>query len=203
MVLWMNKRALQKRKRYSRIPARISFRTFENPKMVFEGEEKVSEHSGNPLRVSDINKLGNAWKGFLSFGNFSRFPSLILHETLRGFPKRSEAFFYPRKPILGFRNRQMSFRMFGNLFWPVFENTCFFFRVRVVSHIPKFGDASKSPAGDSASLAGDAAFTSGDSSSPLVMRIPRTHIHISRRRRHISRERCGRNSKLLDMWRCW
>ncbi len=31
-----------------------------------------------------------------------------------------------------------------------------------MSHIPKFGDASKSPAGDTVSLAGDAAFPSGD-----------------------------------------
>jgi hypothetical protein len=59
----------------------------------------------------------------------------------------------------------------------------------VVSHIPKFGDASKSP--------------SGDVSSPLEMRILRTCIHISRRRRRISRWRCGGISKLRDMWHCW
>ncbi len=33
---------------------------------------------------------------------------------------------------------------------------------RVVSHIPKFGDASKSPSGDTASPTGDAASLSGD-----------------------------------------
>jgi hypothetical protein len=33
---------------------------------------------------------------------------------------------------------------------------------RVVSHIPKFGDASKSPVGDTASPAGDATSPSGD-----------------------------------------
>jgi hypothetical protein len=38
-------------------------------------------------------------------------------------------------------------------------------------------------------------FPTGDVSSPLEMRIPRTHIHISR-------ERCGRISKLQDMWQC-
>ncbi len=124
-IFWW--RSYNLKKRYSRIPAKISSRTFGNPKMVFEGKKKVSEHSGNPLRVSDSNKLrnrkefsrlGNAWKGFFSFGNSSRFPSLLLSETLRGFPECSETFFCPRKPFLGFR-------MFGNLFWPVFENTLF------------------------------------------------------------------------------
>jgi hypothetical protein len=41
------------------------------------------------------------------------------------------------------------------------ENFCFVY-LGVVSHIPKFGDASKSPAGDTTSLAGDAASPSGD-----------------------------------------
>jgi len=35
-----------------------------------------------------------------------------------------------------------------------------------VSHIPKFGDASKSPSEDTASPAGDAASLSGDAHSP-------------------------------------
>ncbi len=34
-----------------------------------------------------------------------------------------------------------------------------------MSHIPKFGDASKSPVGDAASLAGDAASLAGDAAS--------------------------------------
>ncbi len=55
----------------------------------------------------------------------------------------------------------------------------------VVSHIPKFGDASKSPQEMWS-------FPTGDVSSPLEMRIPRTHIYISR-------ERCGRISNLWDM----
>jgi hypothetical protein len=38
-------------------------------------------------------------------------------------------------------------------------------------------------------------FSTGNVSSPLEMRIPRTHVHISRRRRRIS--------KLRDMWHCW
>jgi len=129
------------KKGYSRIPTKISSRIFGNPfidfgnpKMVFEGKKRFLSIPKNPLRVSDSNKLGNrkrfsrlgnASKGFLSFGNFSLFPSLLLFETLRGFPKRSETFFHPRKPFLDFRNRQMGFRMFGNLFWPVFENTFF------------------------------------------------------------------------------
>jgi hypothetical protein len=53
------------KKWYSLIPAKISSRTFGNPfvdfgnpKMVFEGK-KVSERFGNPLRVSNSNKLGN------------------------------------------------------------------------------------------------------------------------------------------------
>ncbi len=54
--------------------------------------------------------------------------------------------------------------------------------IGLVSHVPKFGDASKSPEGDTASPARGAA-------SPLEMRIPRTHIHISRRRHRISKLR--------------
>jgi hypothetical protein len=40
------------------------------------------------------------------------------------------------------------------------------FWLRVVSHIPKFGDASKSPSGDTASPAGDASSLSGDAHPP-------------------------------------
>jgi hypothetical protein len=57
------------------MPAKISSRTFGNPfvdfgnpKMVFEGKKKVSERFGNPLRVSDSNKLGNR-KRFSRLGN--------------------------------------------------------------------------------------------------------------------------------------
>ncbi len=64
-----------KKKRYSGIPAKISSRTFGNPfvdfgnpKMVFEGKKRVSETLGNPLRVSDSNKLGNR-KRFSRLGN--------------------------------------------------------------------------------------------------------------------------------------
>ncbi len=42
-------------------------------------------------------------------------------------------------------------------------------------------------------------FPIGDVSSPLEMRIPRAHIHISRRRRRISRGICSAISKLPDM----
>ncbi len=78
------------------------FVDFENPKMVFEGKKKVSERFGNPLRVSDSNKLGNREKfpklrkpfqAFPSLENLFRFPSLLLSETLRGFPGCSETFF--------------------------------------------------------------------------------------------------------------
>ncbi len=62
-------------------------------------------------------------------------------------------------------------------------------KFRVVPHIPKFGNASKSPSGDTASPVADAAsllemrlFPIGDVSSPLEMHIPRTHIPISRLR---------------------
>jgi hypothetical protein len=70
--------------------------------MVFEGKKKVSERAGNPLRVSDSNKLGNREKfpklknlfqAFPSLENLFRFPSLLLSETLREFPARSETFF--------------------------------------------------------------------------------------------------------------
>jgi hypothetical protein len=71
----------------------------------------VSEHFGNPLGVSDSNKLGNREKfsklkkpfqAFPSLENFFRFPSLLLSETPRGFPKCSETFFLPSKTIFGF-----------------------------------------------------------------------------------------------------
>jgi hypothetical protein len=61
-------KSLHSKKRYSRIPAKISSRTFGNPKMVFGGKKKVSEMFGNPLRVSDSNKLGNR-KKFSRLGN--------------------------------------------------------------------------------------------------------------------------------------
>jgi hypothetical protein len=46
-------------------------------------------------------------------------------------------------------------------------------------------------------------FPIGDVSSPLEMRISRTRIHISRRRRRISRGRCGGISILRDVWHCY
>jgi hypothetical protein len=79
--------------------------------MVFEGKKKVSERFGNPLRVSDSNKLGNREKfpklrkpfqAFPSLENLFRFPSLLLSETLRGFPSVSETLFLPSKTIFGF-----------------------------------------------------------------------------------------------------
>ncbi len=131
-----------------------SFRTCRNPyidfgnlKMVFECKKKVSELSGNSLRVSDRNKFGNRIR-FLRFGNASkRFTHLrelfsvsefFLSETLRGFPKCSETFFYPWKLFLGIRNRQMDLQMFGKFFGrhtriPFFLECCRY-QLRAVTH---------------------------------------------------------------------
>jgi hypothetical protein len=51
---------------------------------------------------------------------------------------------------------------YNDEYYVKYENKVIDYGKRVVSHIPKFGDASKSPVGDTASPAGDAASPSGD-----------------------------------------
>ncbi len=54
--------------------------------------------------------------------------------------------------------------------------------IRVVSHISKFGDASKSPVGDTASSAGDAESPSGDAHPPY------SHSHLLQETPHLQIE---------------
>jgi hypothetical protein len=127
---------LHPKKGYSRIPAKISFRTFGNPKMVFEGKKRFpsipeSLWEFQIVTNSETEKSFRSWKNLFKRFRVSRtlfgFGVCYYLKLSEGFRNARKPFFCPRKPFLGFRT-------FGNLFWPVFENT-FFLDCRTVTKI--------------------------------------------------------------------
>jgi hypothetical protein len=95
--------------------------------MVFEGKKRFPRISETLWEFqivtnSETEKSFRNWKSLFKHFRVSRiffsFRICYYLKLSEGFRNARKPFFYPRKPFLGFR-------MFGNLFWSVFENTFF------------------------------------------------------------------------------